>query len=77
MHRILLLLIATPVILADPKAKEVIREMDEAIKSHLAWDDWEKWSEIMAKFFTEDMVYDTNYYDGNDLFMGNGTGIRR
>ena len=72
-----LLLLITPVILADPKAKEVIREMDEAIKSHVAWDDWEKWSSIMAQFFTEDMVYDTNYFDGEDKFMGNGTGILR
>ena len=31
----------------------------------------------MAQFFTEDMVYDTNYFDGNDEFMGNGTGILR
>ena len=45
MHQLfLLLLILSPaVIQADPKAKEVIREMDEAIKSHVAWDDWEKW----------------------------------
>merc|ERR1711963_188655 len=50
--------------------------MDEAIKDHVAWDDWEQWGGIMAKFFTDDMIYDTNYYDGTDVFMGNGTGIR-
>ena len=44
MHQLLLLLLLSPaVIQADPKAKEVIYEMDEAIKSHVAWDDWEKW----------------------------------
>ena len=63
--------------LADPKAKEGIRAMLDAISSHLAWDDWEKWNEIMLQYFREDMVYDTNYYDGNNLFMGNGTRIRR
>ena len=31
----------------------------------------------MAEFFTEDMVYDTNYFDENNEFMGNGTGILR
>ena len=45
MHQlILLVLVLSPaVIQADPKAKEVIREMDEAIKSHVSWDEWEKW----------------------------------
>ena len=50
--------------------------MDEAIKDHVAWDDWEQWGAIMAQFFTQDMIYDTNYYDGTNVFMGNGTGIR-
>ena len=77
MYRILLAsLLSLHLALADPKAKEVIREMDEAIKDHVAWDDWEQWGSIMAQFFTEDMIYDTNYYDGADTFMGNGTGIR-
>jgi len=76
MHQLLLLLLLSPaVIQADPKAKEVIYEMDEAIKSHVAWDDWEKWSALMAQYFTEDMIYDTNYFDGTNEFMGNGTGI--
>ena len=31
----------------------------------------------MAKYFTQDMVYDTNYFDGTNKYMGNGTGIWR
>jgi len=61
---------------ADPKAKEAIRGMLDAICDHLAWDDWEVWNDIMLQYFREDMVYDTNYYDGTNEFMGNGTGIR-
>ena len=57
----------------EPTAKKVIRAMDKDISNHIDWDDWDTWSKLMGKFFTSDMVYDTNYYDGNQ--MGNGTGI--
>ena len=62
---------------SDPHAKEVIRAMDKAISDHVAWNDWSKWSQIMGQYFTQDMVYDTNYFDGNNKYLGNGTGIRR
>jgi len=58
---------------ADPLAKEVIRAMDKVIADHVEWDNWEKWSEIMAEYFTEDMIYDTNWSPDNT--MNNSTGI--
>lgn len=57
----------------DPLAKCVIRAMDEMISDHVAWDNKTAWTSIMAKFFTEDMIYDTNY--SPDEFWGNSTGI--
>ena len=58
----------------DPLAKEVIRAMDEVIADHVEWDNWDKWSEIMAEYFTEDMIYDTNWSPDNT--MNNSTGIQ-
>jgi len=60
----------------EPYPKIVIRAMDKDISSHIAWDDWDKWNEIFSKYFTQDMIYDTNYFDGTNKVMGNGTGIR-
>ena len=60
--------------LADPLAKEVIRAMDEVISDHVEWDNWEEWSKIMAKYFTADMIYDTNWSPDNT--MNNSTGIQ-
>ena len=57
--------------------KEIIREMLDLISGHFAWDDFDQWTAVMSEYFTEDMVYDTNYYDGTNEFMGNGTGIPR
>jgi len=57
----------------DPIAKEVIRAMDEVIADHVEWDNWEKWSEIMEEFWTEDMIYDTLW--SPDDTMGNSTGM--
>merc|ERR1712154_537942 len=53
--------------------KEVIRAMDKVISDHVEWDNWDKWSEIMAEFFTADMIYDTNW--SPDETMNNSTGI--
>ena len=61
------------VVQADPLAKEVIRAMDKVISDHVEWDNWDKWSEIMAEFFTSDMIYDTNW--SPDDTMNNSTGI--
>jgi len=58
----------------DPKAKCVIRAMDKVISDHVAWDDWPAWEALMKQFFTEDMIYDSNYAPNDDL--GNSTGIR-
>ena len=58
---------------ADPLAKEVIRAMDEIIADHISWDDWEAWSKLMEQFFTQDMIYDTNWSPDNT--MNNSTGI--
>jgi predicted ester cyclase len=59
----------------DPYAKVLVHAMDKEISDHIAWDNWPKWSQLMAKYFTQDMVYDTNYFDGTNKYMGNGTGI--
>ena len=61
----------------DPYAKVLVHAMDKEISDHIAWDNWPKWSQLMAKYFTQDMVYDTNYFDGTNKYMGNGTGIWR
>ena len=61
----------------EPYAKTVIRAMDKEISNHIAWDNWPKWSQLMSEYFTQDMIYDTNYFDGTNQYLGNGTGIRR
>jgi len=66
-------LVGHTVVQADPLAKEVIRAMDKVISDHVEWDNWDKWSEIMAEFFTSDMIYDTNW--SPDDTMNNSTGI--
>jgi len=75
-YQTILLFLAISTAQSEPKAKLIIHAMDEAISNHVAWDDWTKWSNLMEQFFTEDMVYDTNYFDGTNQYMGNGTGIR-
>ena len=62
---------------SEPHTKTVIRAMDKEISDHVDWDDWTKWNEIFTKYFTQDMIYDTNYFDGTNHQLGNGTGIRR
>jgi len=58
----------------DPKAKCVIREMDDAIANHVAWDNKTAWVAIMEQFFTADMIYDTNF-NPNENEMNNVSGI--
>jgi len=58
----------------DPKAKCVIRAMDQVIMDGVAWDNFVEWEKIMKQFFTEDMIYDSNYSPNEHL--GNSTGIR-
>ena len=71
--QLLLCLIVCMGVRSDPLAKEVIRAMDKVISDHVEWDNWDKWSEIMAEFFTADMIYDTNW--SPDETMNNSTGI--
>jgi len=58
----------------DPKAKCVIREMDDMIANRVAWDNKTAWIAIMEEFFTADMIYDTNYSPNEDE-LNNSTGI--
>jgi len=75
----LLLLLIAPLVHSDwngcrdPKAKCVIRAMDELISDHVAWDNKTAWVDIMGQFFTQDMIYDTNW--APDGVMGNTSGI--
>jgi len=47
--------------------------MDKMISDHVAWDNRTAWTEIMSRFFTQDMIYDSNFSPNQDL--GNSTGI--
>merc|ERR1711935_1333561 len=58
----------------DPKAKCVIREMDDAIANHVAWDNKTAWVSIMEQFFTADMIYDTSF-NPHENEMNNVSGI--
>lgn len=49
-----------------PLAKQVIRQMDDVIiKKAVGVYDWPAWSEAMAPFWTENLVYDTIQPLGN------------
>merc|ERR1712109_141007 len=75
----LLLLLIAPLVHSDwngcrdPKAKCVIRALDELISDHVAWDNKTAWVDIMGQFFTQDMIYDTNW--APDGVIGNTSGI--
>jgi len=45
----------------SPLAKQVVVGMDTNVNLHVAWNDWEHWSQVMAPYWTEDMIYDFNY----------------
>jgi len=53
----------------DPKAKCVIRAMDQVFMDldPAAWNNKTAWLIILSEFYTEDMVYDTNYTPNSDL----------
>jgi len=53
----------------DPKAKCVIRSMDLVFMEldPGAWDNKTSWQIVLSEFYTEDMVYDTNYTPNEDL----------
>jgi len=44
------------------------------ISDHVAWDDWDAWYEVMKDFWTEDMIYDSNWTPNGDF--SNNTGLR-
>ena len=78
--KILILISVIPLVIKcqpESEAKKIIRKMLEDIKNHVAWDNYEVWIGIMSKYFNQDMVYDTNYFDGTNDFLGNGTGLER
>jgi len=53
----------------DPKAKCVIRAMDQVFMDldPANWDNKTSWLIVLSQFYTEDMVYDTNYTPNEDL----------
>jgi len=53
----------------DPKAKCVIRSMDQVFMEldPGAWDNKTAWLNILSQFYTQDMIYDTNYTPNEDL----------
>merc|ERR1711892_1150235 len=60
--------------LGNPRSKCIIDGMLEVIEKHIAWDDWEGWYEAMKDFWTEDMVYDSNWTPNGDF--SNNSGLR-
>ena len=58
----------------DPLAKCIVRAMDNLISHHVVWDNKTAWTDIMEDFFTEDMIYDTNYSPDSHV-LGNSSGI--
>jgi len=58
--------------LGNPQAKCIIDGMLEVIEDHVAWDDWDAWYEIMKEFWTEDMVYDSNWTPNGDFSNNSG-----
>merc|ERR1711915_50934 len=58
----------------NPRSKCVIDGLTAVIVHQVAWDDWEAWYPLMQNFFTEDMVYDSNWTPNGDF--SNNTGIR-
>jgi len=70
-----LLVLSMANVRGDPLAKEVIKAMDDVYMGgwFTEWDNWEKWSEVMKEFWTEDMIYDTLW--SPDDTMNNSTGL--
>jgi len=60
--------------LGNPRAKCITDGMNVIIADHIAWDDWEAWYDIMKDFWTEDMIYDSNWTPNGDF--SNNTGLR-
>jgi len=56
------------------RAKCVTAGMNSIITDHIAWDDWEAWYEVMKDFWTEDMIYDSNWTPNGDF--SNNTGLK-
>jgi len=58
-----------------PLSKQIIRAMDDLISNHIDTFDWDAWSTLMEPFWTEDMIYDTNWCDTQDV-LGNSSGLQ-
>jgi len=54
----------------NPRAKEVVKQMDWYISNHVAWDDIEQWHGLMDEFFVPEFNYVTIYGLGAGTFTG-------
>merc|ERR1711973_62253 len=57
-----------------PRSKCVINGMATVIEEHIAWDDWNQWSQIMKNYFVDDMIYDSNWTPNQHF--GNSSSLR-
>ena len=57
-----------------PLSKSIIKQMDSIISNHIDCFDWPSWSKAMQPFWTENMIYDTNWVDKKNV-LGNSTGL--
>ena len=60
--------------LGGQRSKCIIDGMLNVITEHIAWDDWEAWYGVMKEFWTEDMIYDSNWTPNG--YFSNNTGLR-
>merc|ERR1711973_66686 len=60
--------------LGNPRSKCVVHGMTTVIVDHIAWDDWDAWSQIMKNFFVDDLIYDSNWTPNMDF--GNSSSLR-
>ena len=60
--------------LGGQRSKCITDGMLVIISDHVAWDDWDAWYDVMKDFWTEDMVYDSNWTPNGDF--SNNTGLR-
>merc|ERR1712215_118050 len=60
--------------LGGQRSKCITDGMLTIISDHIAWDDWEAWYGVMKDFWTEDMIYDSNWTPNGDFC--NNTGLK-
>lgn len=62
----------------EPRAKAVVRGVDNMIGKQWHWNDWPTWSAAMSKFWATDLIYDyampnATYHGLQDWFNGEHT----